>query len=65
MKRVPLVNKAECTSCGVCVDTVPTVFRFDADNLAEAFDPDGADEASIQEAIDLCPVACISWVEEG
>jgi len=65
MPKVPRVNKEECISCGVCVDTVPAVFRFDAANLAEVYDPDGADEAAIQGAIDLCPVACISWVEEG
>ena len=64
MKRFPFVNKEECISCGVCVDTVPAVFRFDADNLAEAYDPEGADAAAIQEAIDLCPVTCIRWVEE-
>ena len=64
MKRVPRVNKEECISCGVCVDTVPAVFRFDADNLAEVHDPEGADAAAIQEAIDLCPVTCIRWVEE-
>ena len=65
MGKVPRVNKEECTSCGLCVDTVPTVFRFDAENRAEAFDPKGADEASIQEAMDLCPVSCIVWEEEG
>ncbi|MBI5904818.1 MAG: ferredoxin [Deltaproteobacteria bacterium] len=63
MPKVPRVNKGECISCGVCIDTAPTVFRFDADNKAEAYDPAGADEASIQEAIDLCPVACIYWEE--
>jgi ferredoxin len=63
MSKVPRVNKGECTSCGVCIDTVPAVFRFDAENLAEVYDPKGADEAAIQEAIDLCPVTCIYWDE--
>jgi ferredoxin len=49
----------------VCIDVVPSVFRFDAENLAEVYDPKGADEAAIQEAMDLCPVSCISWEEEG
>ena len=64
MGHVPRVNKGECISCSVCVDTVPTVFRLDADNRAEAWDPKGADAAAIQEAIYLCPVACIYWDEE-
>jgi len=62
--RVARVNKGECIACGVCIDAVPAVFRFDADNRAEAFDPKGADETAIQEAIDLCPVPCIYWDEE-
>jgi len=61
MGHVPRVNKGECISCGVCIDTVPTVFRFDGDNRAEVWDPDGAEAPAIQEAIDLCPVACIYW----
>jgi ferredoxin len=63
MAKVPYVNKDECTECGVCVDNVPTVFRMDDDNKAEVFDPNGASEAEIQEAMDLCPVACIIWKE--
>jgi len=59
MKRVPRVNKGECISCGVCVDMLPAVFRFDQENRAEVYDPNGADAAAIQEAIDLCPVTCI------
>ena len=61
MIRIPRVDKGQCISCGVCVDTVPAVFRFDADNRAEVYDPEGAEAQAIQEAIDLCPVACIYW----
>ena len=39
MKQVPRVNKGECISCGVCVDTCPAVFRFDEENRAEVYDP--------------------------
>ena len=35
-----------------------------AENLAEVYDPKGAEEAAIQAAIDLCPVTCIYWDEE-
>lgn len=63
MARVPYVVQEECTECGVCVENVPTVFRFDDFNKAEVFDPNGAGEAEIQEAMDLCPVACIHWKE--
>jgi ferredoxin len=58
------VDKDECISCGACVDTCPDVFRMDDDNLAEVFNPNGASEDEIQEAIDSCPVECIHWEEE-
>jgi ferredoxin len=61
MSRVPSVNRGKCISCGVCIDTCPSVFRFGADNRSEVYDPEGADEKSIQEAIDRCPLDCISW----
>ncbi len=62
MTKAPLVDKDVCISCGLCVDNVPDVFRFDDDNKAECFDPNGAAEDVIQsQAIDSCPVSCISW----
>ncbi|CAG0974365.1 ferredoxin [Geobacter sp.] len=61
MARNVYVDKDVCISCGLCVETVPEVFRFDDDNLAEVHDPAGAHEDKIQEAIDACPVACIHW----
>jgi ferredoxin len=30
-------------------------------NLAEVYDPEGEPTATIQEAIDVCPVNCIHW----
>jgi ferredoxin len=64
MARVPFVDKEVCISCGVCVDNVPTVFRFDDNMKAEVFDPQGDTEESIQSAMDMCPVSCIQWKEE-
>jgi ferredoxin len=44
------------------VGNVPDVFRFDDTGKAEAYDPEGASEETIQqEAIDICPVSCIHW----
>jgi ferredoxin len=61
MARKPYVDQDVCISCNLCVDTVPEVFRLNEDGLAEVYDPTGAPEESIQEAIDGCPVACIHW----
>jgi ferredoxin len=45
------------------VDNAPTVFRLDDEEKAEVFDPEGDTEQAIQDAMDLCPVACIHWKE--
>lgn len=55
------MEKDECISCGVCVEMVSGVFRFDDDMKAEVFDPSGETVGKIQEAMDLCPMACINW----
>ena len=63
MAKVPYVEKDECTACNLCIETVPTVFRADDENKAEVFDASGAPESEIQDAIDMCPAACIHWKE--
>lgn len=63
MAKKPYVDQDVCISCNLCVDTVPEVFRMNEDGLAEVYDPSGAAEEKIQEAIDACPVACIHWEE--
>lgn len=61
MARTPVVDQDVCISCNLCADTVPEVFRMNDDGLAEVYDPTGAPEDKIQEAIDSCPVSCIDW----
>ena len=63
MAKIPVVNQNECISCGVCVEVCPEVFQLNNDNLSEVINPAGAPESKIQEAIDNCPVQCISWSE--
>lgn len=61
MANKPNIDQDICISCELCVTTAPGVFRMNDDNLAEVYDPTGAPEELIQEAIDTCPVNCISW----
>ena len=62
MARIPYVDQEECISCESCVELCPGVFRIDdAVDKAEAYDPTGASEAEIQEAMDNCPAECIHW----
>lgn len=62
MAKEAFVDQDMCIACGICVQNLPDVFRFDASGKAECFDPYGATEDEIQqEAIDVCPVSCICW----
>jgi ferredoxin len=61
---VPVVDQSECISCGLCIETATKTFRFNAQNKSEVIDPHGDPEELIQEAIDNCPVSCISWEDE-
>jgi ferredoxin len=61
MSRKPYVDQSICISCELCVKMVPGVFRMGEDGLAEVYDPAGALEGEIQDAIENCPVNCILW----
>jgi ferredoxin len=61
MARKLYVDQEVCISCQLCAETVPEVFRMNDDDLAEVYNPAGAPEEKVQEAIDACPVNCIHW----
>ena len=53
-----------CISCGACIATCPDVFRFNEDQLAEAYaDVTEENKELAIEARDACPVSVID-VEE-
>ncbi len=61
MAGKPYVDQDVCIGCQLCANSVPEVFRMTDANLAEVYDPAGATEERIQEAMDACPVNCIHW----
>lgn len=63
MAKEVYVDQAECTGCEACVGLVPEVFRMNAQSVSEVYNPTGAPEEKIQEAVDGCPVSCIKWKE--
>ncbi len=61
MAGKPHIDQDVCIGCQLCVNTVPEVFQMTDANVAEVYEPFGASEDKIQEAIDACPVNCIHW----
>jgi len=64
MKRA-YVNPDLCIGCGLCVSTVPEVFRLNAGGISEAYaeTPKGKEDA-VEEAVNSCPVDAISIIDE-
>jgi ferredoxin len=72
MARIPAVDIDCCIGCEVCVQICPEVFRMGGDehhdhghghdHKAEVYNPTGAPEVKIEQAMDNCPSACIYWV---
>ncbi|MDO5521894.1 MAG: ferredoxin [bacterium] len=50
-----------CIGCGMCNSICPSVFDMTDEGVAQAADATvaAADEASVREAIDSCPVCAI------
>lgn len=59
------IDKGGCISCGLCVETCPSVFRMADDGYAEVYvDTVPADaEADTLAAQDGCPVSVITTEE--
>ncbi|SMF20635.1 ferredoxin [Desulfovibrio gilichinskyi] len=61
MSRLVTVDIDVCIGCEACVETCPEVFSMGPGDLAQVYNPDGASEDKIEEAMDTCPVNCILW----
>jgi ferredoxin len=60
-KRVVIDTEA-CIGCENCVTLCPQVFQMEEGfGKARVLAPEGGPEDCIEEAIETCPVECISW----
>ncbi len=62
--KKPTVDKNVCEGHAVCVGIAPGVFELDRVGKALVKNPQGAEEQTIQDAINGCPVQAISWAKE-
>ena len=64
MAKKAIVDKEKCIGCGSCVALAGKSFKMGDDGKAQAINPAGDDEETIQGAIDGCSVSAISWEEK-
>ncbi|MBE9114578.1 ferredoxin [Lusitaniella coriacea LEGE 07157] len=58
------VDEPTCIGCKHCAHVAPNTFYIEPDyGRSRVICQDSDSEASIQEAIDTCPVDCIHWVD--
>ena len=63
-KRIPVIDADACIACGNCEAVCPEGFHLNESlGYSEVINPHGAPEERIQDAIDQCPVQCITWEE--
>jgi len=56
-----LIDDDECIGCGTCEELCPEVFKLNTESeKAEVIIEEGGPQNLIEEAIDSCPVSCIS-----
>jgi ferredoxin len=61
MARIVEIDTPECIGCQSCVELCPEVFAFnDAEEKAYVIFVAGGDLECAAEAVEACPVSCIS-----
>jgi len=58
------VDKEKCIGTGNCIDLAPAVFEFDAEGKSSVVNVSGADEKTLKEAAQSCPVEAITLIGE-
>jgi ferredoxin len=63
--KVPVIDEEACIGCGACEEMCPEVFKMNESlGFALVVNPGGADVDKIAEAMEACPVNCITWSED-
>lgn len=60
--KIPVIDEGACVGCGACEEICPDVFRMnDSLGFALVLNPFGGSPEKVAEAMEACPVHCISW----
>ena len=59
-----VVNRDKCQGIGACVGAAPDVFEIDGEGKAVVVKAEGADDDTILEAAEACPLEAITLYDE-
>ncbi|MCL5104792.1 MAG: ferredoxin [Armatimonadetes bacterium] len=59
-----VVDRERCQGIGACVGSAPDVFELDREGKAVVIKADGADDDTILEAAEACPLEAIKLYDE-
>jgi len=60
----PVVNRETCIGAASCVGVAPDVFQLDDEFKSTVVDSEGADEDTVRQAAEACPVQAISLLDD-
>ncbi len=60
----PVVDRDTCIGAASCVGVAPDVFQLDEEFKSTVVDPDGADEDTLMQAAEACPVQAITLQDD-
>ena len=63
VRKIPVVDIGECSDCECCIELCSEVFKRNEMGHIEVTQLPEYPEATVQEAIHMCPGDCITWEE--
>lgn len=60
-----VIDRQKCQGIGACVGAAPDVFDLDSEGKAVVIDKEGADDDTIVEAAEACPLEAITLYDEN
>ena len=62
LKKIPVMDRWECTDCESCISLRPDIFKRNQDTgCIEVAELPDYPEDEIEQVVSLCPGDCISW----
>jgi ferredoxin len=60
-----VVDREKCQGIGACVGAAPDVFEIDSEGKAVVLSADAADDDTVLEAAEACPLEAITLYDEN